>query len=81
MAIFLGLGLQIRAFLFVGTITFILTGFYQLVILSFERPLAKWIIGLIAGIIFIFIAANFERRREAIMRVIQNWIEKLTYWE
>jgi hypothetical protein len=80
-AIFLGLGLQIRAFLFIGTITFILTGFYQLIVLSFERPLAKWIIGLIAGIIFIVIAANFERRREAIMRIIQNWLERLTHWE
>jgi hypothetical protein len=80
-AVFLGLALQIRAFLFIGTTTFILTGFYQLVILSFERPLAKWIIGLIAGILFIFIAANFERRKEAIMRVIQNWVERLTHWE
>jgi hypothetical protein len=79
--IFLGLGLQIRAFLFMGTITFLLTGFYQLIVLSFERPLAKWIMGLVAGIIFIFIAANFERRREEIIRVLQNWLEKLSYWE
>jgi hypothetical protein len=80
-AIFIGLGLQIRAFLFIGTFTFILTGFYQLIVLSFEYSLAKWIIGLIAGVIFIFIAANFERRREEIIRVLQNWIERLRAWE
>jgi hypothetical protein len=80
-AIFLGLALQIRAFLFVGTIAFLLAGFYQLVILSFEYSLAKWIIGLIAGITFIFIAANFEKRREEILRVLQNWLQKLEQWE
>jgi hypothetical protein len=79
--IFVGLALQIRAFLFIGTINFILTGFYQLIILSFEYSLAKWIIGLIAGILFIFIAANFERRREEIIRVLQNWLEKLNRWQ
>jgi hypothetical protein len=80
-AIFLGLALQIRAFLFIGTIAFILTSFYQLVILSFEYSLAKWIIGLIAGITFIFIAANFEKRREEILRVLQNWLQKLEQWQ
>jgi hypothetical protein len=79
--IFFGLGLQIRAFLFIGTMTFILTGFYQLVVLSFEYSLAKWIIGLVVGIIFIVIAANFERRREEIIRVLQNWFEKLERWQ
>jgi hypothetical protein len=81
LAIFLGLGLQIRAFLFMGTITFVLTGFYQLIVLSFEYPLAKWIVGLIAGIIFIIIAANFEKRREDITRLLQNWLQKLERWE
>ncbi|NJO94490.1 MAG: hypothetical protein HC820_09465, partial [Hydrococcus sp. RM1_1_31] len=41
--IFIGLAIQIRAFLFLGTTTFILTGFYQLIVLSFEYSLAKWI--------------------------------------
>ncbi|MGK7877685.1 MAG: hypothetical protein AB4426_31600 [Xenococcaceae cyanobacterium] len=79
--IFAGLGLRIRAFLFVGTATFVLTVFYQLIVLILEYPFSKWVIGLIAGIIFISIAANFERRREQIIMVLQNWIAQLNQWE
>ncbi|MFW5779491.1 MAG: DUF2157 domain-containing protein [Coleofasciculus sp.] len=80
-AIFAGLGLRIRAFLMVGTATFILTVFYQLVVLSFQYPFSKWVIGLIAGIIFISIAANFEQRREQILGIFQNWANQWREWE
>lgn len=79
--IFSGLGLQIRAFLFVGTINFLLTVTYQLIILSFEYPFSKWIIGLLAGIILIVIAANFERRREQIIDLFRNWLNQLNQWQ
>jgi hypothetical protein len=75
-----GLGLRIRAFLFVGTINFMLTVFYQLIILVFDRSFLKWVIGLVAGIILISIAANFERRREQINSLLQNWFEQLREW-
>ncbi|MBE9129284.1 DUF2157 domain-containing protein, partial [Coleofasciculus sp. LEGE 07092] len=78
--IFAGLGLRVRAFLFVGTGTFLLTVFYQLVVLSFRYPFSKWVIGLIVGILFISIAANFERRREQIISMLQNWIAQLQEW-
>ncbi|MEQ8999634.1 MAG: DUF2157 domain-containing protein [Coleofasciculus sp. B1-GNL1-01] len=80
-AIFAGLGLRIRAFLIVGTATFVLTVFYQLVVLSFDYPFSKWVIGLIAGIIFISIAANFEQRREQILGIFQNWANQWREWE
>ncbi|MEQ9620478.1 DUF2157 domain-containing protein [Coleofasciculus chthonoplastes] len=80
-AIFTGLGLRIRAFLMVGTATFVLTVFYQLVVLSFRYPFSKWVIGLIAGIIFISIAANFEQRREQILGIFQNWANQWREWE
>jgi len=80
-AIFTGLGLRIRAFLIVGTGTFVLTVFYQLVVLSFRYPFSKWVIGLIAGIIFISIAANFEQRREQILGIFQNWANQWREWE
>ncbi|HBB36353.1 MAG TPA: DUF2157 domain-containing protein [Cyanobacteria bacterium UBA8803] len=79
-AIFAGLGLRVRAFLFVGTATFLLTVFYQLVVLSVRYPFSKWVIGLIVGILFIGIAANFERRREQIIAVLQNWIARFNQW-
>ncbi|WP_044207695.1 hypothetical protein [Coleofasciculus chthonoplastes] len=80
-AIFAGLGLRIRAFLMVGTATFVLTVFYQLVVLSFQYPFSKWVIGLIVGIIFISIAANFEQRREQILGIFQNWANQWREWE
>ncbi len=79
-AIFTGLGLRVRAFLFVGTATFLLTAFYQLVVLSFRYPFSKWVIGLMVGILFISIAANFERRREQIISILQNWVAQLSRW-
>ena len=80
-AIFAGLGLRIRAFLIVGTATFVLTVFYQLVVLSVQHPFSKWVIGLIVGIIFISIAANFEQRREQILGIFQNWANQWREWE
>jgi len=65
----------------VGTATFVLTVFYQLVVLSFRYPFSKWVIGLIAGIIFISIAANFEQRREQILGIFQNWANQWREWE
>lgn len=79
--IFLSLGLQIRAFLYNGTITLIMTGLYQMVILIDSYSFAKWVIGLVAGILLISIAANFEQRRQQILRVIQNWVEELNHWQ
>ncbi|PSF37752.1 hypothetical protein C7H19_09400 [Aphanothece hegewaldii CCALA 016] len=76
-----GLGLKIRAFLLVGTITFILTVFYQLVILSFQYTLLKWIIGLVVGILLITVAANFERRREQMLSLVRLSLEQLNRWE
>jgi hypothetical protein len=79
--IFTGLGLRIRAFLFIGTVNFILTVFYQLIVLVFDYSFLKWVIGLVAGILLISIAANFERRRGQIVALLQNWFEQLTGWQ
>ncbi|HEY9298013.1 MAG TPA: DUF2157 domain-containing protein, partial [Phormidium sp.] len=80
-AIFAGLTLRIRAFLYVGTVTFLLNAINQLVILSLDYSFMKWIIGLFVGIAFISIAANFETRREQIVAFVQNWIEELQEWQ
>ncbi len=76
-----GLGLRIRAFLFVGTITFILTIIYQLVILVFTYSFLKWIVGLIAGIVSIIVAANFESKRDRITNQLQTYADKLQQWQ
>jgi len=76
-----GLALRTRAFLYVGTIFFLTNAFYQMVILSFTHPLIKWIVGLLIGICFIWIAASFETRREQLTSLVRNWLTELAEWE
>jgi hypothetical protein len=78
---FAGLGLRVRAFLFVGTATFLINAFYQLGVLIFEYPFSKWVVGLLAGIAFIWIAATFETRREQITALLRNWMDELQTWD
>jgi hypothetical protein len=77
----LGIALSIRAFLYMGTITLMLTVSYQLIILATEYPFTKWIVGLAAGVLIIAIAGNFERRREQIYTTVRNWLDKLQEWQ
>jgi hypothetical protein len=80
-AIAAGLALRVRAFLFVGTGVFLINVFYQLVVLIFDYPLIKWAIGLAFGIVFIWIAATFETRRDRISALVQHWVVQLQSWD
>ena len=80
-AIAAGLALRVRAFLFVGTGIFLINVFYQLVVLIFDYPLIKWAIGLAFGILFIWIAATFETRRDRISAFVQHWVVQLQLWD
>jgi hypothetical protein len=77
----IGLLLKVRAWFYIGTITFLLTNVYQLLILITEYPITKWAIGLFAGILIITLAANFERRKEQIERAIKHWLDRLQEWQ
>jgi hypothetical protein len=81
LVLFAGLGLRIRAYLYVGTATFLINAFYQLGILIFDYPFSKWVVGLLVGIAFIWIAATFETRREQITALLRNWITELQNWD
>ncbi len=78
--IFLGLGFKVRAFLFVGTITLILTAIYQLIILVLTYSFLKWVVGLLAGICSIAIAAGFEQQRDRALNQLRNYSTKLQNW-
>jgi hypothetical protein len=80
-AIFAGLALRVRAFLYIGTATFFITSIYQLVIFSLRYPFLKWIIGLLVGIVLISIAANFETRRAQITSLLRNTNNEFQEWE
>ncbi len=76
-----GLVWRVRAWFYVGTITFLVSNFYQLVVVITERPVTKWAIGLFAGMLIIFLAANFEKRREQITKALQHWLDQLQEWQ
>ncbi|TVP61341.1 MAG: DUF2157 domain-containing protein [Nodularia sp. (in: Bacteria)] len=80
-AIFAGLALRTRAFLYIGTATFLITSSYQLVIFSFSYPFLKWIVGLLVGIILISVAANFETRRTQINTLLRSISDELQQWQ
>ena len=79
--IFGGLGLKIRAFLFAGTITLILTVIYQLIILVLTYSFLKWFMGLWAGILVIVMAAKFEKQRDHFSDRLKNQTRKLKNWQ
>ncbi|MEH2182180.1 DUF2157 domain-containing protein [Nostoc sp.] len=80
-AIFAGLALRVRAFLYIGTATFLITTIYQSVIFSLQYSFLKWVVGLLVGILLIYIAANFETRRAQITSLIRSVIEEFQSWE
>ncbi|MBO3464467.1 DUF2157 domain-containing protein, partial [Aetokthonos hydrillicola CCALA 1050] len=80
-AIITGLALRVRAFLYIGLISFFITSVYQLVVLSWLYSFFKWVIGLLVGIILISLAANFETRRQKLYSLIRNTTEELQTWE
>jgi len=80
-AVLLGLALRVRAYLYIGTLTFVATVFYQLVVLIGQYPFSKWIIGLTLGIFLIWLAATFETRREQVLALVRNWLQELEAWD
>lgn len=79
--IFLGLAFRTRAFLYIGTATFLINAFNQLILLNSIYSFLKWVIAFIIGLILMWIAANFETRREQLVSLLQNWLAELDNWE
>lgn len=79
--VLLALATQIRAFLYVGTISFCLTIFYQVTVLLSTYSFLKWIIGLTSGIVLIIVAANFEQQKDNFKNIWQNYLAELKSWD
>ncbi|NJL46077.1 MAG: hypothetical protein HC922_10955, partial [Leptolyngbyaceae cyanobacterium SM2_3_12] len=80
-AIAAGLGLRTRAFLYVGTVVFGLNALNQLILLNANFPFIKWVVGILVGVALIWIAADFERRRDQWLLLTQNWTQDLDNWQ
>jgi hypothetical protein len=76
-----GLSLRVRSYLYVGTLTFVIEVFIQVSIFVTRYSLLIWALGIFAGILFIWIAANFEARRDRILTMMQNIMTELQAWE
>ncbi len=76
-----GLGLRIRAALYVGTATFLAIALYQMVLLVFAYPMLKWALGLLVGLGLIWVAASFETRRYQLAATLQSYLAGLRDWQ
>ena len=81
LAIFAGLILRVRAFLYIGTLFLLINTCNQFLLLSYEYAFVKWALGLTLGLLFIWIAASFETRQEQIINLLKNWITELDSWQ
>ncbi len=77
----LGLALRVRAYLWAGTLGFGLGVLRQGWLLITTYPLLLWGMGILLGLLLIWMAANFERRREQVGSRPSAWVEQLQSWE
>lgn len=76
-----GLILRVRAFLFVGTIAFVLQVLRQLWRFISDYSLLLWALGIALGLLLIWVAATFEARRSQVSVLLQHWVSELDTWE
>ena len=79
--IFAGLILKVRAFLYVGTVTFVVQIVRVLWIFISTYSLLLWAVGIVLGLAFIWIAATFESRRSQVTTLLNSWTSALDTWD
>lgn len=77
--IFVGIGLQVQSFLWLGLACFCLDVLYQLGRMGMENSLAKWGIMLLLGILLVIFVALNEKKR--IVFVMRDYLEQVRHWE
>jgi len=79
--ILLGIIQRVRAFLYVGTLTFIMQILWQLWRFIRDYSLLLWLVGIVVGLILIWVAATFEARRTQANALLQHWVSELEDWQ
>ena len=79
--IFTGLFLKVRAFLYVGTLAFVVQIIRVLWLFISTYSLLLWAVGIVLGLIFIWIAATFESRRSQVTQRLDTWTAALDTWD
>ncbi len=79
--VFAGLILKVRAFLYVGTATFIAQILRVLWLFISANSLLLWAVGIVLGLVFIWVAATFESRRSQLSTQLSSWTSALESWD
>lgn len=77
----LGLITRVRAYLYVGTLTFVLQILRTITLFISTDGRLLWAIGIVLGITLIWVAATFEARRAQIGELLSQWSNMLQNWE
>jgi hypothetical protein len=79
LGVFLGIGLRLQTFLWLGLATFVLDVVYQMGRVSLDHAIAKWAIMLALGLtLVLFVALNEKKRIVATLRV---YYDQARLWE
>lgn len=76
-----GLTTQVRAYLYMGTLTFVLQILRTIMMFVSTDGRLLWAIGIMLGITLMWVAATFEARRTQIMGLFSQWSETLRNWD
>ena len=79
--IVMGLTNQVRAYLYVGTLTFTLQILRTIMMFIRTDGSMLWAVGIILGIALIWVAATFESRRAQVMDLLTHWSTMLQTWD
>jgi hypothetical protein len=79
--ILIGIALRVRAFLYIGTLTFMFRVLRQVWLFINDYSLFLWAIGIVVGSLLIWIALTFEARRSQAIAFVQYWMTELENWE
>lgn len=76
-----GLAMRTRAYLYVGTLLFIVQVLKQLFVFITAYSMLLWALGITVGLLLIWVAATFESRRSSTIALMQYWSAELDRWE
>ena len=79
--VLLGLVLRVRAFLYVGTLTFVFKVLRLIWLFVAHESQTLWILAFIPGVLIIWIAMTFEARRSQVTALLQYWVTALEEWQ
>jgi hypothetical protein len=79
--VLIGLVRRTRAYLYVGTTTFMLGVLRMLWLFIADYSLLLWAVGIVLGLMIIWVAATFESRRSQTIAFVEYWLSELAAWE